>query len=148
MPMREYYTVDRSPREIKDLWDWATKECRGKIEHESPYAMGVLATLEYLMGTSEDPPQAYNGVFSLPNVLRHCEQPHEVGGVRDPRVNKALDDDLQPLGTGNPKALFYETPLLDGSPARDQNLVDDGNKAFRSDTDDGSGERRQATVRL
>ena len=56
MPMREYYTVDRSPREIKDLWDWATKECRGKIEHESPYAMGVLATLEYLMGTREDPP--------------------------------------------------------------------------------------------
>ena len=33
--MREYYTVDRSPRELKDLWDWATKECRGKIEHES-----------------------------------------------------------------------------------------------------------------
>lgn len=29
------------------------------------------------------------------------------GGVRDPRVNKALDDDLQPLGTGNPKTLFY-----------------------------------------
>lgn len=109
MPMREYYTVDRSPREIKDLWDWATKECRGKIEHESPYAMGVLATLEYLMGTREDPPQAYNGVFSLPNVLRQCEQPHEVGGVRDPRVNKALDDDLQPLGTGNPKTLFYTT---------------------------------------
>ena len=134
MPMREYYTVDRSPREIKDLWDWATKECRGKIEHESPYAMGVLATLEYLMGTREDPP--------------HCEQPHEVGGVRDPRVNKALDDDLQPLGTGNPKTLFYETPLLDGSPARNQDLVDDGNKTFRSDTDDGSGERRQATVRL
>lgn len=50
-----------------------------------------------------------NGVFSLPNVLRQCEQPHEVGGVRDPRVNKALDDDLQPLGTGNPKTLFYTT---------------------------------------
>ena len=110
--------------------------------------MGVLATLEYLMGTSEDPPQAYNGVFSLPNVLRHCEQPHEVGGVRDPRVNKALDDDLQSLRPGNPKTLFYGTSLLDGSPARNQDLVDDGNKTFRSDTDDGSGERRQATVRL
>lgn len=110
MPMREYYTVDRSPAEIRELWDWAAKECRGKIEHETPYAMGVLATLEYLMGAREEPPQAYKGVFTLPNVLRQCEQPDEIRSVCDAGVDKALHDDLQPLRSGNPKTLFYDAP--------------------------------------
>ena len=46
MATREYYTVDRSPQEVRNLWDWAIKECKGKIEHENPYAMGVLAAME------------------------------------------------------------------------------------------------------
>lgn len=74
---------------------------------KAPMRWGSSPRWNTLWVRVKTPPQAYNGVFSLPNVLRQCEQPHEVGGVRDPRVNKALDDDLQPLGTGNPKTLFY-----------------------------------------
>lgn len=59
MPIREYYTVERSPREVADLWDWAIDECAGKLEHENPYAMGVLACMEYLMGETEQRPQDY-----------------------------------------------------------------------------------------
>ena len=142
MPMREYYTVDRSPAEIRELWDWAAKECRGKIEHETPYAMGVLATLEYLMGAREEPPQAYKGVFTLPNVLRQCEQPDEIRSVCDAGVDKALHDDLQPLRSGNPKTLFYDAPLLAGGPMSGQSLINDADKAFRSDADNGGSECR------
>jgi len=79
MPFREYYTVDRSPQEIRDLWDWAQNECSGLIEHENPYAMGVCAAMNYLMGETEERPQDYKGVFSLQNVLRQSDASGDSG---------------------------------------------------------------------
>jgi len=113
MPIREYFTVDRSPQEVRDLWEWARDECSGKLEHENPYAMGVCAALEYLMGETEERPQDYKGVFSLQNVLRQSKHPDDVGCVSNTGIDKALHNDLQPLRPGNPKCILYKTPLLD-----------------------------------
>lgn len=140
MPMRDYYTVDRSPQEIRDLWDWACDECAGKLEHENPYAMGVLAAMEYLMGENEDLPQAYKGVFNLSNVLRQSKRSDEVGSVSESRVNKPLYNDLDSFRPGNPKTLLYKAPLLGGDVAGGQSGVNDGGEALRGNPDYGSGQ--------
>lgn len=116
MPIREYYTVDRSPREVRELWDWATEECRGRLEHETPYAMGVLACMEYLMGETEARPQDYHGVFSLKNVLKQSPQePGKVGSMGNACFNKASDCGPDAFLPGNPKTFFYDAPLFGGN---------------------------------
>ena len=101
MATREYYTVDRSPQEVRNLWDWAIKECKGKIEHENPYAMGVLAAMEYLMGETEELPQDYKGVFSLDNVLRQPKQlDQQARGCSGFHAGRP----------GNPKTFLYGDP--------------------------------------
>ena len=46
--VNEFYTVDRSPREVLALWQWAQTQCLGRITRDDLYALGILATLEYL----------------------------------------------------------------------------------------------------
>lgn len=111
---REYYTVDRSPQEVRNLWDWAIGECKGKIEHENPYAMGVLAAMEYLMGETEVLPQNYKGVFTLKNVLRLSEPLENVLPAGKPGINQSIEDNRQPLRFGNPKSLAYDSSLSSG----------------------------------
>lgn len=108
MPFLVYYTVDRTPEEIKGLWDWASDECRGKVEHENPYAMGVLACLEYLMGETEERPQDYKGVFTLKNVLTQANKSQEIGSERNSGINKLLNTGSNELRPGNPKTAFYK----------------------------------------
>lgn len=108
MPSREYYTIDRSPQDVRDLWDWCEKECMGKIEHENPYAMGVAACLMYLMGETQQRPQDYKGVFALENVLRRSEKAENIGRMGNAGLNQPADDSADALLTGNPKTLFYD----------------------------------------
>lgn len=140
MPYREYYTVDRNPEEIKALWDWACNECQGQIEHERPYAAGVLAALEYLMGETEARPQNYKGTFTLHNVLRQTEKGQQVGGMGNSGPNQALDASFNGLRPGNPKALLYKSPVFSGDIATGEGGVNNGNEAFGSNADSGSGE--------
>ena len=101
MAIREYFTVDRSPQEVRNLWDWAKEECKGKVEHEAPYAMGVLAAMAYLMGETEELPQDYKGVFSLDNVLRQSKQlAQQARGYSG----------SQAVRLGNPKTFLYDDP--------------------------------------
>lgn len=110
---RDYYTVDRSPQEVAALWDWASEECRGKLPHETPYAFGVLAALEYLMGETEDLPQSYHGLFTLNNVLRQRgEKRADVGNMGNPNIDEPLHNSFQGLRPGNPKTLLYDPPLV------------------------------------
>lgn len=139
MPVREYYTVDRSPEEVAAVWNWAEKECVGKLEHENPYAMGVLAALEYLMGETESRPQDYKGLFRLDTVLRQAKKGEQIGGVRDACINQPRDNLLDPLRPGNPKNLLYKIPLVSGDVAIRKGCIDSGNEAFRGDADGGSG---------
>lgn len=125
MLMREFYTVDRSPQEVRNLWEWAKAECEGRLAHEFPYAMGILAALEYLMGEAEELPQAYKGDFSLNNVLRQSEKPENVRSVGNTRVDEPLHDGLDTLRPGNPKTLLYKAPLIGGDIAGSQRGVDD-----------------------
>ncbi len=137
MPSREYYTVDRSPQEMRDLWDWAVLECHGKLEHENPYAMGVLACMEYLMGETQQRPQDYKGLFTLKNVMRQSvEKVREAGGVGNAGLNELADNSLDTLLPGNPKTLFYNAPLLLGDAPGGEGLVNDGNHAVGSNADD------------
>lgn len=93
MAIREYFTVDRSPQEVRNLWDWAKEECKGKVEHEAPYAMGVLAAMDYLLGESNFLPQSYKGPFTLKNVMSQSE------------FNKPVLHDADAPLWGNPKYL-------------------------------------------
>lgn len=114
MRSREYYTIDRGPQEIGDLWNWAANECAGKLEHENPYAMGVLACMEYLMGETQQRPQDYKGVFRLKNVLRQFEKAQEVRRIGDSRFNEPGNAKPISLFPGNPKTLLYEAPVFSG----------------------------------
>ena len=105
MPFREYYTVDRSPQEIRDLWDWAQNECSGLIEHENPYAMGVCAAMNYLMGETEERPHDYKGVFSLQNVLRQSDASGDSG-----KTEQAGSTDAGTSRPGNPRGFFFRVP--------------------------------------
>lgn len=139
MPVREYYTVDRSPEEVAAVWNWAEKECVGKLEHENPYAMGVLAALEYLMGETESRPQDYKGLFRLDTVLRRAKEGEQIGGVRDACINQPRDNLLDPLRPGNPKSLLYKIPVVSGDVAIRKGCIDSGNEVFGGDADGGSG---------
>lgn len=111
MATREYYTVDRSPQEVRNLWDWAIKECKGKVEHEKPYAMGVLAAMEYLMGETEELPQDYKGKFTLDNVLRQTQElAHRTAGTLQPEGNELVHCCLKSSRPGNPKTFLYGDP--------------------------------------
>ena len=138
MPVREYYTVDRSPEEVAAVWNWAEKECAGKLEPENPYAMGVLAALEYLMGETESRPQDYKGLFRLDTVLRQAKEGEQIGGVRDACIDQSRDNLLDPLRPGNPKSLLYKAPVASRDVVIREGRIDSGDKAFRSDTDSGS----------
>ncbi len=140
MPIREYFTVDRSPQEVRNLWDWCEKECKGKIEHENPYAMGVAACLMYLMGETEARPQDYKGLFNLKNVLRQPENAEKIGGMGDACFDKLAHNSADTLLPGNPKTLFYGAPFLTGNAASCESLINDGDYAVRSDSDDGRGQ--------
>lgn len=137
MPHREYFTVDRSPQEVRDLLDWATIECNGKLEHENPYAMGVAACLMYLMGETQQRPQDYKGVFTLKNVLRQSENTEKIGSVRDASLNQLADQHADALIPGNPKTLFYGAPFLGGDVAPCEGFVNNGDNAFGRDADNG-----------
>lgn len=141
MPVREYYTVDRSPEEVAALWSWAGKECAGKLEHENPYAVGVLAALEYLMGETESRPQDYKGLFRLDTVLRQAEEGEQIGGVHDARIDQPCDKLLDSLRPGNPKSLLYKTPVVGGDVAVCERGIDNGDEAFGGNTDSGGGKR-------
>ena len=56
--VNEFYTVDRSPREVLALWQWAQTRCLGRITRDELYALGILATLEYLSGVTDTKPQS------------------------------------------------------------------------------------------
>lgn len=140
MPMLEYYTIDRTPQEVRNLWEWAKKECQGKVEHENLYAFGILAAMEYLMGESEALPQKYKGVFSLGNLLRQSKHPDEVGSVSDTRIDEPLNDNLHAFRPGNPKCVFYDTSLFGRDITGRKSGFDNAGKAFGSDTDNGSVE--------
>lgn len=120
MPFREYYTIDRSPQEIRELWDWAKSECSGLIEHENPYAMGVSAAMSYLMGETNERPQDYKGVFNLRNVLRQTAQAEQAGSGVQPCLNQSAHYDSEPLGPGNPKGFFYKAPLGTGDVSKQE----------------------------
>lgn len=64
-----YFTVNRSPQELRDLWTWANGLCRRAAEHTQAYAFGVIATLNYLMDDNAVPPQTYKGKLSLPAIF-------------------------------------------------------------------------------
>ena len=132
---REYYTVDRSPQEVRNVWDWAIEECRGKIEHENPYAMGVLAAMEYLMGETEVLPQNYKGVFTLKNVLRLSKPLEDILPACKPGINQSVEDNGQTLRFGNPKSLAYDSPFFGGDVSGGQGRVDHGNETLRGNTD-------------
>lgn len=72
---QEYFTVGRSPQEIRDLWEWAKGRCNKKAEHDDPYALGVWATIMYLFDNDMTPPQMYKGILSLKNIKRESERP-------------------------------------------------------------------------
>lgn len=86
MPKRAFFSVERSPQEIVDLWTWAQEQCRGRLEHEAPYAMGILITLQYLMSPGacsemdavarsyELKPQDYRGVLKWDNIKDQAER--------------------------------------------------------------------------
>lgn len=138
MPTLIYYTVDRRPEEIKELWDWAIEECRGKVEHENPYAMGVLACMEYLMGETEERPQDYKGVFTLANVLRSAQKVDHIRQQVDARVDEPLHNGLDSLRPGNPKCILYRAPLGAADASFGQGNVNSGNEVFEINTDNGS----------
>ena len=140
MPFREYYTVDRSPQEIRDLWDWAQNECSGLVEHENPYAMGVCAAMNYLMGETEERPQDYKGVFSLQNVLRQTKQTEQICGGIQSGLNQSADDSSESLGSGNPKCLLYKASLLAGDVSSLHDCVNKSTQAVRRNTDHGGGQ--------
>lgn len=137
MPWREYYTVDRKPEEVQALWNWAKEECRGKIEHENPYAMGILAAMEYLMGETEELPQYYKGKFTLNNILRQSEKSENIRTMCEACVNEPLDNDFHSLRPGNPKCFLYDAPLIGGDIAGNQGGVNQGGDAVGRDTNNG-----------
>lgn len=141
MPVREYYTVDRSPEEVAAVWNWAEKECTGKLEHENPYAMGVLAALEYLMGETESRPQDYKGLFRLDTVLRQAKEGEQIGSVRDACIDQPRDKLLDPLRPGNPKSLLYKIPVVGGDVATCKGCINHGDEAFGGNTDSGGSKR-------
>ena len=140
MPGREYYTIDRSPREIKELWDWAQEECTGLIEHENPYAMGVCAAMNYLMGETEERPQDYKGLFTLQNVLRQAKQAEQVGGGVQSGLDQTAGYGGERIGSGNPKCLLYKAPLLSGDISGLKDGVNKSAQTVGSDADQGGGQ--------
>lgn len=70
----KYVKVMRDPEAVRELWDWARKNSPDGMEHKTPHAAGVLATLQYLMREDDFPPQNYKGEFTLKNVLSQSEQ--------------------------------------------------------------------------
>lgn len=137
---REYYTVDRSPQEVRNLWDWAIEECKGKLEHENPYAMGVLAAMEYLMGETEVLPQNYKGVFTLENVLRLSNSLENIVPAGDSGINQPIEDNGQSLRFGNPKSLTYDSSFFGGDVSGSQRSVDHGDETLRGNTDGRGGQ--------
>lgn len=73
----EYFTVNRSPQEIRDLLDWTASRIKGKSEHDEPFAYGVAAAMEYMLYANSIPPQMYKGDMSLENIMRDSEPANE-----------------------------------------------------------------------
>ena len=138
----EFYTIDRSPDEIADLWDWAVDECHGKLVTDNPYAFGVMATLEYLMGENDFLPQSYQGVFTLDNVLRHRgKKLSNVRNIRNASVDNTLNNGFKRSRPGNPKTLLYSSSPLHRKSARGQGCVNNGDDVVRNNTDNVGSER-------
>lgn len=72
--VNEFYTVDRSSREVLALWQWAQTQCLGLITRDDLYALGILATLEYLSGVTDTMPQSIH-IPDMPagvDLFRRC----------------------------------------------------------------------------
>lgn len=136
---REFYTIDRSPEEIRALLAWATAQTQGKIHHEAPYAMGILATLEYLMGQGEELPQHYKGLFSPEAVLTQAQQGQNIGGMADANVKEPLHETLDHLRPGNPKCLLYKATVCIGGTPCHKGRINNGGDVLHRDTDNRGG---------
>lgn len=137
---QDYFSVTRSNEEIQRLWDWARRSSPGRREGERPYEEGVLAACEYLMGEGDFLPQEYCGVFSPRNLLRqHVEQGINVGQVGDAGLHKPVHEGFHSLRLGNPKSLLYGSAPNSGNATGGEGRINDGDKVFRGDADDGCG---------
>lgn len=138
MATREYYTVDRSPQEVRNLWDWANEEYG---VNKNPYAMGVLAAMVYLMGEAENLPQDCKGRFCPGNASQRAKQPsHKTGRMLHEDVNDFADCGLKSGLSSNSKPFLDGASLGLGDVVSSQGFVNDGDEAFRRNTDSWGGQ--------
>lgn len=67
--LHPYFSIIRSPDDIVEVLHWGLEQCRGKEDHEAPYALGILAAIQWLTDDSYPNPQDYLGPFTVENVL-------------------------------------------------------------------------------
>lgn len=145
--LHPYFSIIRSPDDIMEVLHWGLEQCRGKEDHEAPYALGILAAIQWLTDESYPNPQDYLGPFTVENVLLQAKVAENIRNRSRAEIEELIRHPFEGFTFGGREYPGYRPTLDFRAVPTSESGVDKRDDGFAGNADDGTGEGGNAPVR-